>query len=360
MADKRPKHKTSYDIADELGIPALTPSQFIKHVRHCVKVGKPVFVQSRPGIGKTTMVHDLMEQIGYVLHVERFNGKDPTDMAFPYVFKDEATGVMHHAFTTPTWFKSSKDTLPEGYRGVCIFGDEFAQAVPSMQNKMGEIMDGSLSNLPTYPNTIVILAANFAQDKAATYPVPRQIANRASCVVLAPDLDDTQRYISTHNIRPEIGAFVKLFPDSLDSYEADSTINFTPRSVCSLSPLMDQNPAIDEELPLYSSIIGRGWGSQFTGFLRIYRDLPKLEHIINNPKREAIPDEDQTDVLCALSAMLGRAMSVKNAAPIVEYLVRLPAEFCVFALRDAVRRDAELKKVRALTQWCVQHGDVLS
>jgi hypothetical protein len=166
--------------------------------------------------------------------------------------------------------------------------------------------------------------------------------------------------MSENNIRPELMAYVKMFPDCLDSYDADSTQNCTPRSLCSLSPLMDQNPSQEDELALYASCIGKGHGAQLTGFLRVYRSLPALEDIVTNPKRTPIPDEDQTDVMCALSAMLGRAIDLKNAAPVVEYLVRLPAEFCVFALRDAVRRDPELKKSRALTQWAVKHGDILT
>jgi hypothetical protein len=365
MADKKTKnpHKSSYDIAEELGLMALTPSQFVRHAVVSIRANKPLFVQGRPGLGKTELVHQISAQLNYGIHVERFNGKDPTDLAFPYVYDDDK-GQKRHAFTTPGWFVTAKDSLGVNksgveFAGITYFLDEFAQALPSMQNRAGEVIDGSLSGNKRHKNSAIILAANFAQDKAATYPVPKQIANRCSCVVLVPDVEDTLRYMAVNNIRPELAAFAKLFPEHLDSYNPDATVNCTPRSLCSISALMDQNPAFDEELALYSSVIGKGAGSQFVGFLKTYRDLPTKEEIIARPDRVRMPDEDKTDVMCALAAMLGRALNKDNAAPIVKFLIRMPIEYCTFALRDAVRRDPELKKVRAVTDWAINHGDVL-
>jgi len=362
MADtkKAPKNKDTYAIADELGIMAMGPTQLIRHALHCANTNTPLLVLGRPGVGKTEILGEVAASLRKSLIVERLNGRDPTDMGLPYIYEDKG-GFRRHGWSLPDWFRTEGEPTDEDNPGGWMyFFDELAQAYPAMQNRIGEILNERQLNRAKMNDKVwIALAANFAQDKAATYPIPKQIMNRVSAVILAPDNEDLFQYMSQHDIRPELMAFVKLFPDCTDSYDPDAMINCTPRSICSLSKLMDERPAIEDEMPLYASRIGKGWASQLVSFLKTYRNLPSLDAIIKDPKKTKVPDDDSTDVLCALGAMLGRALSPKNATPVVEYLMRLPSEFCVFALRDAVRRDAELKKCRALTQWAISHGDVL-
>lgn len=353
MAQKQVKKiPTTYTIAEDLGLPVYKPSMFKEHVKLCLRVNKPVLVKGRPGVGKTEIIGQIADEEKLELIVERLNGKDPTDMGLPFVYTDDM-GIKRHDWTLPSYIATVDTPLPEGKKGWLVFLDEFSQALPAMQNRIGEWINERQNNrTKIHPAVKFVLASNFAQDKAATYPEPKQVLNRCSVVVLAPDLDDTLDFISTHNIRPEIGAFAKWHRDCLDSYDPDAMINCTPRSLCSLSPLMDQNPPYEVELSLYSSCIGKGMAAEFTGFLRTYRDLPRLEDIIARPEKIEMPDEDRTDILIAMAAMIGRAMNAKNAAPLIKFLRRLPAEFSVFAIRDAIKRDPSLKEKAALSDWC--------
>lgn len=358
--NEKSKHLTTHNIAEMLGIIPLKPSQIIETSMKCAATNTPVLILGRPGVGKTEIITEIAKTLQKNLIVERLNGRDPTDMGLPYVYKDDL-GVTRHGWSLPDFVAVKGAEIPKEYPGGWqIFFDELAQALPAMQNRIGEMLnERQLNRAQLHDEIWFTLAANFAQDKAATYPIPRHILNRVAVFILAPDMDDFHRYCSTHNVRPEILAVTKMFPEWLDSYDPDSMVNCTPRSLVSVSRLMDTNPSYDTELALYASRIGKGIAAQFTGFLRVYRSIPTLEEIVKSPKRARVPDEDKTDVLCALSAMLGHALSPKNVAPVVEYLTRLPAEFCVFALRDAVYRDPELKKTRALTEWALEHGDIL-
>lgn len=361
MAEKRPKHLTTYDIAEQLGIMPLTPTQMIRVALTCAAVGKPLLMLGRPGVGKTELMEQVSAQLEKSLIVERLNGRDPTDMGLPYIHEDRA-GIKRHGWSSPDWYQTDRDEVPKDYPGGwTLFFDEVPQALPAMQNRIGEILNEKhLNGVRAHKLLWVALAGNFAQDKAATYPIPRQILNRCAVFILAPDQEDFFRYCIDHNVRPEVSGYVKMFPEALDSYDADAMTNCTPRSLVSLSAILDQNPSREDELPLFAGCIGKGHGSQFAGFRDTWRGLPKLEDIIARPKKEPVPDEDKTDVMCALAAMLGRAIDRKNADPIVTYLQRIPAEYCVFALRDAARRDPEVKKTKAFHDWAVNHGDVLT
>lgn len=353
-------HTTTVDIAEMLGIIPLSPSRLIRELQYCARTNTPALVLGRPGVGKTEIITELANSLQKRLIVERLNGRDPTDLGLPFIYSNE-DGYKRHGWSLPDFYPTVGEETPEEYpNGWCIFFDELAQALPAMQNRIGEMLnERQLNRIPMHEKAWVCMAANFAQDKAATYPIPRQILNRVATFILAPDEEDFRRYASQRILRPEILAFSKLFPDYLDSYNPDSMVNCTPRSLASLSSLMDLNPSYEDELALYAGRVGKGVALEFTGFLRTYRDLPRREDIERDPKGTRIPDEDQTDVLCALAAMLGRAITPKNATPLVKYLTRLPVEFCVFAIKDAVGRDPELKKTKAITEWAVDHGDVL-
>lgn len=353
-------HKSTSDIAEELGIIPIGPEQLKRQLFLCAKAGKVALVLSRPGVGKTTLAEQAIAALHKKLHVVRLNGHEPMDFGLPYFTEDRA-GRKRHDWSLPNFYQAFDDTLEEGYPGGWgFFFDEAPQALPAMMNRIGEMLnERQLNRVAMHDKVSIILAGNFAQDKAATYPIPRQILNRCVVYVLAPDINDFLQYCSENDVRSEISGFAKLFPESLDSYDPDAMTNCTPRSLVSLSRVLDARPNVEDEHAIYSGTIGKGYGAQFVGWMRTYRDLPKLEDIINNPSKHPLPADDQTDIMCALSSMLSRALDAKNAEPVVTFLKRMSSEFCVYAMREAASRNSKLKETQAFIKWATQHGGIL-
>ena len=61
----------------------------------------------------------------------------------------------------------------------------------------------------------------------------------------------------------------------------------------------------------------------------------------------------------AVSAALARRMTEKTFANGVAYMERLPVEYNVACVTDAIRRNPDLKRVPMYTKWCVKHPDIL-
>jgi hypothetical protein len=73
-----------------------------------------------------------------------------------------------------------------------------------------------------------------------------------------------------------------------------------------------------------------------------------------NPKKAEVPTD--TGVLFAISAALGRRACLENFDRVVEYLKRMPVEFAVFSVKDALLRDASLGSTAAFTNLAVDWG----
>ena len=103
--------------------------------------------------------------------------------------------------------------------------------------------------------------------------------------------------------------------------------------------------------------VGMPAAVEFKGFLDVYRDLPKLDDIVQDPRKARVPLEPSQQF--AVSAMLARAATVQNLKAIVAYLKRLPVAFSVMAVTDAIRRDADLKQAPGFTDWATSSQAVV-
>ncbi|MBM6672193.1 MoxR family ATPase, partial [Phocaeicola coprophilus] len=88
---------------------------------------------------------------------------------------------------------------------------------------------------------------------------------------------------------------------------------------------------------LYSGIVGEGAAAEFTGYLKYYRNLPNLDALLMDPKKAKVPEEPAT--LYALSTGLATKATPDNMERVVQYALRMPAEFQVLLMKDAIVRD---------------------
>jgi hypothetical protein len=106
-----------------------------------------------------------------------------------------------------------------------------------------------------------------------------------------------------------------------------------------------------------SGAIGDGFASELHGFLKVYKDLPDLDLIIEKPKEAKVPTEPSA--LYAVVSALVERMTVENANNIFTYSGRLPKDFSVLLVRDAVRAHSEVQKTKGFIDWAVDNKDVL-
>jgi hypothetical protein len=111
------------------------------------------------------------------------------------------------------------------------------------------------------------------------------------------------------------------------------------------------------EYAMIAGAAGDGFATEFKAFLNIYRSLPNPDLIIISPDKVDVPEDPST--LYALSGALAKKAGSQNFANIIKYANRMPAEFSVLTVKDAVNRDKSLTDTRAFIEWAAEHSDVL-
>ena len=96
---------------------------------------------------------------------------------------------------------------------------------------------------------------------------------------------------------------------------------------------------------------------EFIAFKSIYQDLPDIDDVIANPTTAKVPTS--TSVIFAVIGALTVRVTKENFASIVKYANRLPTEYGVLVMKDALAKDRTLIQSQTFTDWSVKNADVL-
>jgi len=103
--------------------------------------------------------------------------------------------------------------------------------------------------------------------------------------------------------------------------------------------------------------VGDGAAAEFMGFLQVWRGLPSVEGILADPEGAPVPGEPAA--LYAVSEALAARADWASMPAVMTYLERLPVEFGVLCMRQAVCRSPELVESPAFARWAQNHADIL-
>ena len=104
--------------------------------------------------------------------------------------------------------------------------------------------------------------------------------------------------------------------------------------------------------------MGTGAATEFTAFLRMFRELPNLDAIMLNPLQEPVPENAAAQY--AVASALARCASDTNFDRICLYLNRLPTEFRVLCVRDATLRAPAIRFTADYTKWAVENHHTIA
>lgn len=325
----------------------MKPSEIAKAVTVCINARQPVIAWGVPGIGKS----QVMQQVAAVLKREvrdiRASLLDPVDLRGIPSTKDGRTHWCPPAF------------LPSVEDGpTLILLDELNRAPVMTQNALFQlVLDRKLGEY-TLPDTCEIVACcNRQQDGGGVVKMPQALANRFVHLDMEHDLDDWCRWAITANIEPAVIAFMRFRSDLLLSYHPTEKAFPSPRSWSFVSRITAAQPGNGIEHALYSGAVGNGAAVEYSAFLRLFRDLPNIDAILLNPKTAQLPKGPAT--LFAVAAALARRADSNNLGRVLQYSARMPQEYGVYLMKDAVRRDPSLTATPDFTRWGIENADVV-
>ena len=323
-------------------------SRIAKSLEQLTTLKQPVFLWGPPGVGKSQVVSQVADRRGLRLVDIRAILLDPVDLrGLPKISEDGLSEWCIPSF------------LPRDGEGI-LFLDELNAAPPLVQAACYQlVLDRRLGEYALPDGWTVIAAGNREKDGAVAHRMPSALANRFVHIDFTVDLDEWLLWAQKNSIAPEIIAFLRFRPALLHDFDPERSSRAfpSPRSWEFASRIMN-GPSGPELLPeLLAGTVGKGAAQEISGYMKIWRELPKVKDIIENPAQIPVPTDPA--VLFAVCEMVGRAVTRERGDNVLIFAARLPAEFSVLLVREAVRHCNDLARSESFAGWAARHADVL-
>ena len=309
--------------------------------------GQPVFIWGGPGIGKSAVVRQFATELAIPLQDVRAVLLDPVDLrGLPFLASDGRS-----KWATPEF-------LPKDGSGI-LFLDELNAAPAMVQASCYQlVLDRKLGEYKLPDGWAIIAAGNRDSDRAVTTRMPTPLRNRFVHLEFEVDLQEWCEWAIQAGIRPEVIAFLRFRPELLSAFDRDANSFPSPRSWEFVSRIVEARPDRLIEHELFSGAVGTGAATEFSAFLRTFRELPNIDVILLNPTKEPVPENAAAQY--AVASALARCASDNNFDRVCLYLDRMPTEFRVLSVRDATSRDPAIRHTAGYTKWAIENHHVLA
>lgn len=311
---------------------------------------RTIAIEGAPGGGKTTVVHEVAEELGVPI-IERHM---PTMLVEDFGVLYPKSDGNSLEYKLPEWFPQ-KGKAPEA--GILLFDDR-NQADKDLQKVLANICQArNLHGSPLPEGWMVVSTGNRQSDRAGANKVLSHLRNRETVYEFDTHLDDWTSWALDNGVKPEVISFIRFKPNMLHDFDPQRDANPTPRSwVEGVSDALGVVPP-EAEYETFKGAVGEGGAAEFTGFVKIFRRLPNPDGILLNPTTSEVPTDPPT--LYALAGSIAQRASKANFDRVCTYAERMGGDFSVLTVSYAVRKNPELCETQAFIKWSVAHQDVL-
>jgi hypothetical protein len=345
----------------------MTPSQIRALLETLIPAREPVLLVGPPGIGKSDVASDVAASLGYDLIITHPVVEDPTDYkGMPAVVHGDG-GPTASFLPFGELNRMLSATVP-----TVVMMDDLGQAPPAVQAAVMQlILARQINGRRISDHVSFIAATNRREDKAAVTGFIAPLLDRFTCVVpMEFNLDEWVRWGIQNRMPVELLAFARLQPTAILGYQKDPDgasggderrpaprggkemrKSPTPRSVAGLGRLVNLGVL---DLDTLAGAAGEAFATAFLAFHATWSEIPDRNEIYLNP--DSVPVPVRPDVLYALMGSLAFAANPVNFDQTVRYLARVPAEYSVACVKDAVARHRELTKTQAFIRWNIDHA----
>lgn len=326
----------------------MKPSSIRTTLKHLVTVQRAAMLWGAPGVGKSDVVAQVAADLKIELRDVRLSLLDPIDLkGFPVIS------------TT----KKQMNWLPAGFlptkgKGL-LFLDEINAAPQSVQAAAYQlVLNRKIGDYELPAGWSILAAGNRASDRSVVHAMPAALANRFVHLDFDVSVDDWNIWAQTSGMHDDIRAFIQFRPALLHCFDAATNPRAfpTPRSWAFVNDIYDQGLPQAEEFELIRGTVGDA-ASEFSGFVRQIKDLPKVDAVLLDPEGTKVPANPAG--MYAISVALDGKATPGNLERIMKYMTRLPVEFQVVFMRSAIRRDDKLTGTKAFQAWGIANQSCL-
>jgi hypothetical protein len=350
-------------------------TQAKENITACIQAKLVPFLRGSPGVGKSSIVSDIAKDFNLKFIDFRLSQADPVDLnGFPTIdpVTKTASYVPMDVFpieSTKLPIKTPEEKDAAGnvitpatyYDGWLLFLDEFNSASLAVQKATYKVvLDRMIGQHKIHDRVAMVCAGNLETDNAITSKLSTAMQSRLIHFELHTDAKEWVQWAASANIDVRITSYINFKPEALNMFAAlnksQSIENTFPcqRTWEFVHRLIKKIPVLNNSHgELLSGAIGSGTAHEFIGFTKIFQDLPSIDDIIKNPMHAKVPTEASSRY--AVTGLLSHHATDANGSQILAYASRLPTEFTVLTLQDALRRNPSFINSKAVSEWVAQN-----
>jgi len=312
-----------------------------------------------PGCGKSAIIEQVCQEKKIDYLIVNCAHMDPTDINGLPIRTGEKTADFA--------VFSDLQKLTEAKKPLVAVFEEIAQATPAVQAALMQVWHpGIIGGKKISKHTNLVACGNRASDKSAARPILEALKSRCDTILsLDVMLEDWEDWALVNNIDARGIAFLRFTArggrNFLNDWQPTNEVTNSPcpRSVVNAFKWME---VVDGEA-LYECVkgaAGEAFATELIGFLEVYERMPDPEECIKNPERVTIPDAaKEPAIVYALTGAVGRLATQDNFANVILFSDRLPREFQVLLMRDAVKVNPSVCKTEAFRNWVIENKDLV-
>ena len=346
----------------------MKPSIAKLRIKTCLLSGSTALVTGNAGIAKSSICYDIAHELYEGRYIDPdLSNHDPVDIiGVPKV----VNGMTEF---NPTSLLPRAET--HGETGLLIL-DEYTTAPKMNQNLATKVCrDRRMGNwnMPAGWGNIVI--ANLEGQGGHTIGMAATAQTRFVEIPVEADLDDWVKHFASrpdavkladgsgHPIETEIVSALRVRTELFAQFVNRATAQPNPRTWAEFSKnltviKMQGGEGVESAIfDIGKGTVGEGPTSEFIAHYKIHASLPDLNEILRNPDNFQAPQDPA--VRYAISTALAHRATVDNFDRVIACVSKLPAEFSVLTVKDALARTPDLGDTRAFAKWATDNTSVL-
>lgn len=326
-----------------------SPRQTRQFVTECLRAGLVPFVQSSPGMGKSSIMKSVAEEYELEVIDHRLSTSAPEDLSGLPRFNER--GYAEFA-PFADLFPIEGTPLPGHKQGWMLFLDEFNQATKSVQSASYKlILDRMTGQKKLHEKVVITAAGNLATDRAIVNVLGTAMQSRVVHIEMEINFNEWLEDVALkQNYDQRIIGFLAQFPSKLMTFDPNHTDKTfcCPRTWEFMNRLLSVTDVTDDRVALYGGTISPGIAAEFVQFTKIYSSLINIREVITNPATAPLPEG--APMKWATVSMLMEKVDAKNFNALAEYMSRFDLTFRVLFFRSVLVRNPEFRNLDAFRQ----------
>ncbi len=331
----------------------MTPVALKETLEALIRQQLPAFIWGPPGIGKSSIVKEIANEMAIGFIDLRLTLLDPTDLkGIPFLKRNQAI------WASPS-FLPKKDE-----RGGILFLDELNAAPPSVQAAAYQlILDRRVGEYVLPANWSIVAAGNRENDRGVTHKMPTPLANRFVHFDMEVSLSDWRQWAFKHRVDDAIISFLGLRSDALFIFDAKlGEKSFpTPRSWEYVDTILKSTIKEEHLFDAIKGAIGEKTAADFIAYKKEMTELPPFDLIFEG-RSQYYPKTPSTLHVTA-SILVTEALhnpDKRRLNNLLRYTLKLEPEFAIMIVRDLQAQGIRFDRLEAWKDWTAQFSYLLS